>query len=170
MIRLPFSIRTGVGSPIQSFRGGDSNMKKLVFMVAAIAMAIGLALPQSAEAGSAQSLRGEKAIEDSSINPAMPKLKLDQAKLPKAFKEQPPLIPHKVAKYQIDLKTNRCIKCHDKKYYKEEEAPMIGKSHYIGADGKESDTIYMGRYFCTQCHVGQVDAKPLVSNTHQGNN
>jgi len=161
--------RTGFGSLIQSFRGGDSNMKKLVFMVAAIALALGLALPQSAEAGSAQSLRGDKAIEDNSINPAMPRLKLDQEKFERTFKEQPPLIPHKVAKYQINLKANRCVKCHDKKYYKEEEAPMIGKSHYIGNDGKEMDKINMGRYFCTQCHVPQADAKPLVANTHKGN-
>lgn len=163
------SPKTGSGLMNKSFRGGDSNMKKLVFMVAAVALAIGLALPQSAEAGSAQSLRGDKSLESSSINPAMPRLKLDQEKFERTFKEQPPLIPHKVKKYQINLKANRCIQCHDKKYYKEEEAPVIGKSHYMGSDGKEMKTINMGRYFCTQCHVPQADAKPLVSNTHMGN-
>ena len=33
---------------------------------------------------------------------------------------------------------------------------MVGVSHYIGPDGKEMETIMMGRYFCTQCHVPQT--------------
>ena len=45
---------------------------------------------------------------------------------------------------------------------------MAGKSHYIGAGGKEMQTISASRYFCTQCHVPQRDVKPLVENIFKG--
>ena len=143
-------------------------MKKFILATAAFLLAVAFALPQGAMADTAKSLRGDTALSANSLNPELKKLKLDQEKFNRNFKEQPPLIPHKVQKYQINLKANKCISCHDKASYKEEDAPMIGKSHYMDKNGKEMEKINMGRYFCTQCHVGQVDAKPLVENTFKG--
>jgi len=145
-------------------------MKRMI-----LSMTIGMALVLSgvmslstAGAEEISSLRGSLALSEAKSPPPVYKLKLDLEKFERNFKTQPPLIPHKVAKYRINLKTNRCINCHGKAKYKEEEAPMIGKSHYMGADGKEMAKIDMSRYFCSQCHVPQVDAKPLVSNTFMG--
>jgi cytochrome c-type protein NapB len=38
----------------------------------------------------------------------------------------------------------------------------------VDRDGKVLDMLSSRRYFCTQCHVAQEDAKPLVQNTFTG--
>ena len=44
-------------------------------------------------------------------------------------------------------------------------AASIGQVHRARTrDGQELDNISPRRYFCTQCHVAQTDAKPLVEN------
>lgn len=91
----------------------------------------------------------------------------EQEKLARSFEQQPPLIPHKIDGYRIDFKVNRCLECHDRPFFKEENAPKIGDSHYRDRDGKELTHIWMGRYNCNQCHVPQANAQPLVSNTFQ---
>lgn len=91
----------------------------------------------------------------------------EQEKIVRTFEQQPPLVPHKVDGYRIDLKVNRCLECHDKPFYKEEKAPKIGDSHYKDREGKVLDKISMARYNCNLCHAPQVDAQPLVSNTFQ---
>ena len=141
-------------------------MRKMI-----IATMAGLALmilnPAPAPAADVQSLRGGLGMTETGPAPKLYKLDLDQETFPRNFEQQPPLITHKVEKYKINLKTNRCLKCHDKPYYEEEESPLVGVSHYIGPDGKEMETINMGRYFCTQCHVPQTKAKPLIANTFE---
>ena len=140
-----------------------------------VAMKLGLALGlmgafalPPAFASEAQSLRGDKALSETLKPARIFKLDVPDEVFPRAYKTQPPLINHKTTKYKINLKGNGCLKCHDKANYKEEEATMVGKSHYTGLDGKEEDTIIQSRYFCTQCHVPQLDAKPLVENTFKG--
>jgi cytochrome c-type protein NapB len=91
----------------------------------------------------------------------------EQEKIARNFEQQPPLIPHKADGYNINFKVNRCLECHDKPFYKEEKAPKIGDSHYKDRDGKVMGKISMARYNCNQCHVPQVNAQPLVSNTFQ---
>lgn len=149
-------------------------MKRLIaklsgFIPATLVIALlALAPAGTADADAVSSLRGPLALESQKSPPPVYKLKLDQEKFARNYKTQPPLIPHKVAKYRINLKANRCIKCHGKANYKDEEAPMIGVSHFMDTDGKEGKKINMSRYFCTQCHVAQADAKPLVANTFKG--
>jgi len=91
----------------------------------------------------------------------------EQEIIVRSYEQQPPLIPHKIDGYRIDFKVNRCLECHDRPFFKEENAPKIGDSHYRDRDGKELTHIWMGRYNCNQCHVPQVNAQPLVSNTFQ---
>ncbi len=149
-------------------------MKRLIaklsgFIPATLVVALlALAPTGLANADTVSSLRGSLALEGQKSPAPVYKLKLDLEKFDRNFKSQPPLIPHKVAKYRINLKANRCVKCHGKANYKEEEAPMIGVSHFKDKNGKEGKKINMSRYFCTQCHVAQVDAKPLVANTFKG--
>lgn len=83
----------------------------------------------------------------------------------RAYRQQPPLVPHQVAKYEIDLKVNQCLNCHDWKFAAKEKAPQLPESHYKDRDGNQSDQVYRGRWFCVQCHAPQTDAKPLVDNS-----
>ncbi len=157
-------------NPTMRYHLGGYAMKRLIPLVpTGLAIVLLAASPMNAVAAEEiSSLRGPLALEGQKSPPPVFKLKLDLEKFDRNFKTQPPLIPHKVKKYKINLKANRCLKCHDKATYKEEESPMIGVSHYLDKDGKEGKKINMKRYFCTQCHVPQVDAKPLVSNTFKG--
>jgi len=90
-----------------------------------------------------------------------------QGRIPRSFAQQPPLIPHSIEGYVIDLKINICLACHDRPSYQATKAPKIGDSHYRDREGKELKHISMGRYNCTQCHEPQENAQPLVGNTFQ---
>lgn len=89
----------------------------------------------------------------------------EQEKIARTFEQQPPLIPHKIEGMKLNFQTNKCLECHDRPFYKKEEAPKIGDSHYTTRDGKPMEKISMARYNCNQCHVQQVNAPPLVANT-----
>jgi cytochrome c-type protein NapB len=86
------------------------------------------------------------------------------AAIARTFVHQPPLIPHAVAEYSISTAQNDCLDCHGDK---DSGAPMPHKSHYLDRDGKTTTDVQSRWYFCSQCHVGQVEAKPLVENTFQ---
>ncbi len=142
-------------------------MKKVLFS-ALMCLAVTMLIAAPAEAAEVKSLRGDLDIPSQQAAPDVPKLEVVE-KFERNFKSQPPLVPHKFEKYKISIKSNKCLKCHSKKNYKEEEAPMAGKSHYTDDSGKESDKFNMSRYFCTQCHVPQKLVKPLVANTFSTN-
>ncbi len=89
---------------------------------------------------------------------------VENQRLGRAFRQQPPLIPHRVDKYEIDMNVNQCLRCHDWPYSSQERATKISETHYMDRDGKRLDKIAKTRWFCTQCHVPQTDAKPLVNN------
>ncbi len=84
--------------------------------------------------------------------------------LPRDWRMQPPLVPHPIERYQIDLNNNQCLRCHDWNVSDRTGAPSPGLSHYKGRDGVDRDTISPARWFCTQCHVIQTDAPDLVEN------
>ena len=83
------------------------------------------------------------------------------------YRQQPPLIPHKVEQYQIDLRTNQCLSCHDWTKAGERNAPTLSMTHYLDRDGVELDRVAGTRYFCNQCHVPQADAPALIDNVFQ---
>jgi nitrate reductase (cytochrome), electron transfer subunit len=144
----------------------ESMKTKLV----AIAAAAGLLLVGAhgvIQAEGLKSLRGDLAIDASDVAPESVRLQRFDDLIPRNFEEQPPLSPHDVEgpRYTINISENRCLSCHDRPYYEEEEAPMIGDSHYILDEAGHVTQISMKRYFCNQCHVSQTDANPLVVNT-----
>jgi cytochrome c-type protein NapB len=96
------------------------------------------------------------------------KVEVIQGGIERSFKEQPPMIPHAVEKYEISLSLNGCLKCHSEETYQTEKAPKLGDSHYLDRDGKKLEKLSMRRYFCTQCHVVQFEGAPLVDNSFQG--
>ncbi len=87
-----------------------------------------------------------------------------EQRMQRNYRQQPPLIPHGIAQYQIDLRTNQCLTCHDWTNAGERNAPTLSMTHYLDRNGKELDHIAGTRYFCNQCHVPQVDAPDLVRN------
>lgn len=136
-----------------------------------IAFALALLLCASAPAATGwgeekvRSLRGDAEVSAPSAPPAGMDWKADDKIVARTFAHQPPLIPHAVAEYDISTSDNDCLDCHGEK---DSGAPMPHQSHFVDRDGKATDNIARQWYFCTQCHVGQVDAKPLVDNTFQG--
>ncbi|QMU58855.1 MAG: nitrate reductase cytochrome c-type subunit; periplasmic nitrate reductase electron transfer subunit [Boseongicola sp.] len=87
-----------------------------------------------------------------------------EGRMQRNYRQQPPLIPHSIAQYQLDLRTNQCLACHDWTKAGERDAPTLSMTHYLDREGRELDHIAGTRYFCNQCHVPQVDAPPLVEN------
>lgn len=88
-------------------------------------------------------------------------------KRPRAYSMQPPTIPHKIDGYQVDQYANKCLSCHSRVRTAESQAPMVSVTHYQDRDGNFLAEISPRRYFCGQCHVTQVDAKPLVESTFE---
>ncbi|MBK9217777.1 MAG: nitrate reductase cytochrome c-type subunit [Uliginosibacterium sp.] len=91
----------------------------------------------------------------------------DQPPLPRDFVQQPPLIPHTVKGYNITRNFNKCMDCHAWNRTKDTGATKVSVTHFKTATGTELSNISPRRYFCTQCHVSQTDAKPLVANKFQ---
>ena len=83
------------------------------------------------------------------------------------YLQQPPLIPHKIDQYRITIKFNQCLGCHSWQNYKTRNATKISQTHFESRDGMVLANVSARRYFCTQCHVPQTGATPLVENTFQ---
>lgn len=83
------------------------------------------------------------------------------------YRQQPPIVPHSMDQYQIDLRTNQCLTCHDWSNAGDRGAPTLSMSHYLDRNGTQLDTVAGTRWFCNQCHVPQADAPALVGNTFQ---
>jgi cytochrome c-type protein NapB len=92
-----------------------------------------------------------------------------QEKVARTFRDQPPVIPHAVENFdEITLEENQCLSCHGADTYQKKKAPKIGDSHFRDRDGKLLAGAAAARHNCTQCHVPQVDAPPLVDNEFKG--
>lgn len=82
----------------------------------------------------------------------------------RAYPMQPPVIPHQIDNYQIDLNANKCLSCHARDQVEESQATMISVTHFMDRDGNFLADVSPRRYFCTQCHVTQVERKELLNN------
>lgn len=139
-------------------------MKKQLWLAAAAAFALvtipvtGLAQPGT------DTLRKAPVTEE----PHPPRMATDENKdlrRMRAYPMQPPTIPHKIDDYQLDIRANQCMSCHARTRTEDTQALMISVTHYQDRDGNFLAELSPRRYFCTQCHVPQTDAKPLVGNT-----
>lgn len=93
-----------------------------------------------------------------------------QKLIPRTYENQPPLIPHKVDGFSdITSEENACLDCHIHDKFRGQKIPRAGKSHFVpNADPKSEAVLDMRRWQCNNCHVPQVDAKPLVENKFKG--
>jgi nitrate reductase (cytochrome), electron transfer subunit len=85
----------------------------------------------------------------------------------RGWPEQPPTIPHSIDGYQVDRNFNRCMSCHARATAERFQAPMVSVTHFMDRDGQVLAQLSARRYFCTQCHVAQTDARLLVENDYQ---
>lgn len=141
------------------------NGKRLIVMtLATIMLAYGGPLLSQENVAT---MRADQPIENASAAPEYKSWTGKSDLIARAFDEQPPLIPHKSQSHKINLKTNKCLTCHGLDAYERKEATKVSDTHFKDRDGNKLDDVSSSRYFCTQCHVEQRDAAPLVVNEFQ---
>lgn len=110
-------------------------------------------------------LRGTAPLDKEPVAPLMPKAVNDDIRRGRAFAMQPPVIPHQIENYQVDKNHNKCMTCHGRDRVPDSQAPMVSVTHYMDRDSNFRSEISPRRYFCTQCHVAQLDVKVPINNT-----
>jgi cytochrome c-type protein NapB len=131
-----------------------------------LSLALGAASPGIALG--VESLRGGSDLTAESAKPEKRKIEVVQGGFDRSFKEQPPMIPHGIDKYKVDLRQNGCLKCHGEATAEKENTKPTPESHYLDRDGNKLDKLASRRYFCTQCHTVQMEGAPLVENVFEG--
>ena len=122
----------------------------------------------AASQGLVDAMRGPTPIADETKPPLLPGgAENKDVRRTRAYSMQPPTIPHRVDGYQVDRAANRCLMCHARTKAEESQAVPIGVTHYMDRDGNVLADVSPRRYFCDQCHVAQMEMKPLVGNTFQ---
>jgi cytochrome c-type protein NapB len=124
-------------------------------------------MPVSIMADEVTSLRGNTSLEAESTKPTIKRWERDQEPIERDYVQQPPLIPHTIESYKINLQSNKCLTCHSWSNYRQSGATKISQTHFEDRDENVLADISHRRYFCNQCHVPQRDAKPLVGNTFE---
>ena len=82
----------------------------------------------------------------------------------RSYAMQPPTIPHKIDNYQVDRLANVCMTCHSRTKAGETQSTPISITHYVDRDGNFLADVSPRRYFCTQCHVVQMETGEAVKN------
>lgn len=142
-------------------------MVALVVMAAAALMWNGQAQTQSTPDMAAlySALRGMTPLSEEGEPPRMlPQANTDIREV-RNYPEQPPVIPHTIEAYQIDMNVNQCLSCHARARTGESQAPMVSITHFMDRDGQFLASVSPRRYFCNQCHVPQHPVKVPVVNT-----
>lgn len=146
-------------------------MKKLITCLVLLSV-VATAIAQKGESsndallsnGGVESLRGKAQLNETRQPDKMKRVLKDREVVERNYVHQPPVIPHQIRGYKVDLNSNKCLSCHGWKYAKEVGATKVSPTHFETRDGMTLSDISPRRYFCSQCHVPQVDAKPLVKN------
>ena len=139
-------------------------MKRSTLIKIVMVLSMGI-LSGQAFAEGVNSLRGTNPLDEAAREPAKLNIQDDREVIARDYVQQPPLIPHKIKGYKINVKFNKCLTCHSWANYKDAGATKISQTHFSDRDENVLANIAARRYFCTQCHVPQVDAPPLVENT-----
>lgn len=124
---------------------------------------ITLGIAQAADAP-LTGLRGTTPLDEEPKAPRMPPVENRDVKRGRAYTSQPPTIPHAIDKYEITRNVNFCMYCHGRVRNEEFQAPMVSATHFMDRDYDFLAEISPRRYFCTQCHVPQLDVRPPVGN------
>jgi cytochrome c-type protein NapB len=114
------------------------------------------------ESQSIDALRRGAPLDQEGKSVPMPRTENFDIRRKRAYPDQPPTIPHAIDGYQVDKNANRCLLCHSRANAENFQAPMVSVTHFLDRDGQVLAAVSPRRYFCTQCHVVQTDAKLLV--------
>ena len=135
-------------------------MKNFTLALAALCFLLGgIALAQDVA-----TLRGAPILETLDP-PAMAPVSNKDIRQVRNYPEQPPVIPHKITGYQVDRAANKCLSCHSRTAIEQSQAPMVSITHFMDRDGQFLASVSPRRYFCTQCHVMQLEVGPAVENS-----
>ena len=137
-------------------------MRKLV-LVALAFLAAGSVLAQDG----LPTLRQGTPLDVNASPPPIPAVVNSDIRQVRNYPEQPPVIPHQIDNYQIDLNVNKCLTCHSRTAVAVSQAPMVSVTHYMNREGQVLAAVTPRRFFCTQCHVPQADVQPPVGNTFE---
>jgi cytochrome c-type protein NapB len=140
-----------------------SRAARTALLPAVLAMSIGL--PSAAIADDPIATLRNRVINQEPTPPPIPKINNADLRQGRSYPEQPPVIPHSIRGYQIDLNSNRCLACHSRKETEKSQAPMVSVTHFMDRDGQVLTSVSPRRFFCTQCHVTQARVRPLTGNT-----
>jgi len=143
----------------------NNSLLSITLFVGLMAAISGLATTASAEVTA--TMRGFTPMDEPSTAPNPKRWQRDRDPIPRDYVQQPPLIPHSVEGYKINRKFNKCLTCHSWSNYRQADATKISQTHFENRNHNVMANVAARRYFCTQCHVSQVDANPLVENTFQ---
>lgn len=136
-------------------------MRSTILAGLALTLAAGMAFAQSQ---SIVSLRGAVEITETNQTPVAHAQAKPATGFGRAYRQQPPLIPHRIEGYQVNRAFNKCLSCHGWPQYARFGAPKVSETHYETRDGSDLDEVARSRWFCTQCHVPQAAAPALVPN------
>ena len=137
-------------------------MRKLV-LVALAFLAAGSVLAQDG----LLTLRQGTPLDVNASPPPIPAVVNSDIRQVRNWPEQPPVIPHQIDNYQIDLNVNKCLTCHSRTAVAVSQAPMVSVTHYMNREGQVLAAVTPRRFFCTQCHVPQMDVQPAIPNTFE---
>ena len=110
-------------------------------------------------------MRGATPIPEASKPPPIFPTENKDVRRTRNYAMQPPTIPHTIDGYQLDKEFNRCMACHARTVAQDTNAIPVSVTHYMDRNNNVLAEVSPRRYFCTQCHVPQAEAKPLVTNT-----
>ena len=109
-------------------------------------------------------LRGNAPVDTETQAPRMQPMRNTTEREVRNYPEQPPLIPHAIEGYQVDLNGNKCLSCHARARTGDSQAPMLSITHFMDREGQFLASVSPRRFFCTQCHVPQHEVKAPVEN------
>jgi len=132
----------------------------IVLLAAIVAASTGALAAQTLDSA----LRGATPLNDEGPAGPMAPTRNTAEKEARNYPEQPPVIPHSIDGYQIDINGNKCLSCHARARTAESQAPMVSITHFMDRDGQFLASVSPRRFFCTECHVPQSVVSPPVSN------
>jgi cytochrome c-type protein NapB len=132
----------------------------IILLAFALAAGAGSLAAQSLNSG----LRGPTPLNEEGPAPPMTPMRNTAERETRNYPEQPPVIPHSIDGYQVDLNGNKCLSCHARARTAESQAPMVSITHFMDRDGQFLASVSPRRFFCTECHVPQNVTNPPVSN------
>jgi cytochrome c-type protein NapB len=132
----------------------------ILLLMALLSIGSGTLFAQSVNSG----LRGPTPLNDEGPAPPMAPMRNTAEKEVRNYPEQPPVIPHSIDGYQVDMQGNKCLSCHARARTAESKAPMLSITHFMDRDGQFLASVSPRRFFCTQCQVPQHETKAPVAN------